>query len=369
MPSHGVDSTHVEKPRRPRAARRTRPPTWQPGTVSDLRDDVRALFTQVTGNAPDGLWSAPGRGVLLGGEPGAPGPALSFAIDRRTLVAAGGRDDAVIRVATTLTDEAVEIPLADLDAARLRAGWAGVPLGVAWALGRGGADLDAVPGLDLVIDSNVPVGAGLASSTALAVAVAVALDDLWRLGRAPREIAAAVQLAESDYVGASIATGDAEAVLHGRDDAAVLSDDSRVEHVDLGLEHAGLALLVIDTGASDPPGVTAPSPARDGDRVRAVARLLRAARATALGPVLDASHGALREAGRTGPEVDLAVETSRESGALGARGGPGGAVVALAPVDALSRIQVAIDGAFAEHGLGSPEVIPVRPSAGAAREP
>jgi galactokinase len=71
------------------------------------------------------------------------------------------------------------------------------------------------------------------------------------------------------------------------------------------------------------------------------------------------------------PELDLAVETAREHGALGARmtgGGFGGAAIALAPLDAVSRIQVAVDGAFAEHGFTPPEVYPVRPSDGAARD-
>jgi galactokinase len=49
-------------------------------------------------------------------------------------------------------------------------------------------------------------------------------------------------------------------------------------------------------------------------------------------------------------------------------GGFGGAAIALAPLDAVSRIQVAVDGAFAEHGFAAPEVYPVRPSAGAARD-
>jgi galactokinase len=38
------------------------------------------------------------------------------------------------------------------------------------------------------------------------------------------------------------------------------------------------------------------------------------------------------------------------------------------PLDGVSRIQVAVDGAFAEHAFTAPEVYPVRPSAGAARD-
>jgi galactokinase len=49
-------------------------------------------------------------------------------------------------------------------------------------------------------------------------------------------------------------------------------------------------------------------------------------------------------------------------------GGFGGAAIALVPIDGVSRLQVAVDGAFAEHGFGVPETFTVRPSEGAKRE-
>src|SRR5690606_27893037 len=72
------------------------------------------------------------------------------------------------------------------------------------------------------------------------------------------------------------------------------------------------------------------------------------------------------------PELDLAVETAHGAGAIGARmtgGGFGGSAIALAPLDAVSHIRVAIDGAFAEHGFTAPEVFTVTPSDGALRDP
>jgi len=221
--------------------------------VPDLRDDVRELFGAITGREPDGLWSAPGRVNLIGEHTDYnEGFVLPFAIDRRTIVAAGARDDAVIRVASTFADQAIEIPLAELDSARGRAGWADYPLGVAWALGRSGADLAAVPGVDLVIDSNVPVGAGLSSSAAIECAVALALDDLWRLGLSRPALARVGQLAENEFVGAPTGIMDQSAALLGRADAAVFLDCRSLdaEIIPLGFAAAGLALVVMDTGVS-----------------------------------------------------------------------------------------------------------------------
>lgn len=386
--------------------------------MSDLRDDVRTLFTQIAGRAPDGLWSAPGRVNLIGEHTDYnEGFVLPFAIDRRTIVAAGAREDAVIRVASTFSDEAVEIPLAELDGTRGRAGWADYPLGVAWALGRSGADLAAVPGVDLVIDSNVPVGAGLSSSAAIECAVALALDDLWHLGLARPALARVGQLAENEFVGAPTGIMDQSASLLGEADAAVFLDCRTLasEVVPLGFAAAGLTLLVMDTGvshshatggyrerrASCEAGAAAMGVASlrdltvddlprakaalddvtfrrvrhvvtENQRVLDVVAALRSEGASAIGSLLDASHTSMRDDFEISvPELDLAVETAREHGALGSRmtgGGFGGAAIALAPLDAVSRIQVAVDGAFAEHGFTPPEVYPVHPSDGAARD-
>ena len=147
--------------------------------MSDIRDDTRNGFTEIFGYEPDGLWSAPGELSLLGDDSDyADGYVLSIAIDRRTVVAVGVRKDRKLRVASTEADEIAEISLDNLEPDEVH-GWAAYPLGVAWALGQFGADLSAVPGLDVFIDSDVPVGVGLGSSAALEAAVAVALNDAW----------------------------------------------------------------------------------------------------------------------------------------------------------------------------------------------
>ncbi|WP_442908604.1 galactokinase [Homoserinibacter sp. YIM 151385] len=385
--------------------------------MNDIRDDVAAAFEQWTGRAPDGIWSAPGRVNLIGEHTDYnEGFVLPFAIDRRTVVALGMRDDAVIRVASTFADEVAEIPLAELSAEAV-SGWAAYPLGVAWALGRHGADLAAVPGVDLFIDSDVPVGAGLSSSAAIESAVAVALDEVWRLGLTRQQLAQVGRLAENEAVGAPTGIMDQSASLLGRADAAVFLDCRTLdtEIVALGLADAGLAIAVIDTGvthahatggyrerrASCEAGAAALGVASlrdlgvdDLDRARTelddityrrvkhivtenqrvldTVATLQADGPTAIGELLDASHRSMRDDFEISvPELDLAVETALQAGALGARmtgGGFGGAAIALVPLEAVSMLQVSIDGAFAEHGYGIPDVFLVRPADGAGRD-
>lgn len=384
--------------------------------MTDIRDDARAGFEAVFGRAADGLWSAPGRVNLIGEHTDYnEGFVLPFAIDRRTVVALGVRDDRRVRVASTFADELAEI---DLDALAPDAlgGWSAYPLGVAWAFGEFGADLGAVPGVDLLIDSDVPVGAGLSSSAAIESAVALALNDVWQLGLDRRTLARVGQRAENVAVGAPTGIMDQSASLLGQADHAVFLDCRTLESelVPLGLAEAGLAILVIDTGvkhshatggygerrAACERGAAALglSSLRDAtvddlpraqqllddvtfrrirhvitenQRVLDTVAVLRQQGASAIGDLLDASHRSMRDDFEISvPELDLAVESAVAAGALGARmtgGGFGGAAIALVRLGDLSRVQVAVDNAFGEHAFGQPDTFVVTASDGAAR--
>jgi galactokinase len=385
--------------------------------MTDIRDDVARAFTELYGYEPAGLWSAPGRVNLIGEHTDYnEGFVLPFGINRRTVVALGLRDDAVIRVGSEFADEVAMIPLAELVAGAV-SGWAAYPLGVAWALGEFGADLSAVPGADLYIESTVPVGAGLSSSAAIESAVAVALNDVWQLGFDRRMLARVGRRAENHMVGAPTGIMDQSASLLGREDSAVFLDCRSLESevVDLGFAAAGLELLIIDTGvahdhstggyaerrASCEAGarLLGVSALRDvsvddlpraqellndetfrrvrhvvteNQRVLDTVRTLRESGPRAIGALLDASHLSMRDDFEISvPELNLAVETAQANGAIGARmtgGGFGGAAIALVERDQVSHLLSAIDGAFAESGYEQPTMFTVTPSEGAKRE-
>jgi galactokinase len=385
--------------------------------MTDIRDEVRAGFAELTGREPDGLWSAPGRVNLIGEHTDYnEGFVFPFAIDRRTIAALGLRDDRRIRIASTFSDEVAEIAIDDLAPDALD-GWAAYPLGVAWALGEFGADLAAVPGVDIFLESDVPVGAGLSSSAAIESSVAVALNDVWQLGLSRETLARVGQKAENDAVGAPTGIMDQSASLLGKRDAAVFLDCRSLdaEVIPLGLEAEGLTIVVIDThvehqhasggyrerrascekgaevlGVESLREVSVDDLPRaqellddvtfrrvrhvvtENQRVLDTVRTLREQGPRAIGELLDASHRSMRDDFEISvPELDLAVETAQSSGAIGARmtgGGFGGSAIALVPHESVSLVQVAVDGAFAEHGYTAPTVFTVQPSDGAARD-
>lgn len=377
--------------------------------------DVAAAFAAAYGQDPAGCWSAPGRVNLVGEHTDYNGGAsLPIAIDRRTVVAAALRDDDRVRVGSTFADGVVETRIADLAAAE---GWSTYPLGVLWALLDAEAATDRVRGLDLWIDSDVPVGVGVSSSAALEAAVCVAAAELWALPTTREAMVAICQRAENVVAGAPTGTLDQSAALRSSADAALLVDfgDGTVETVPLGFDAAGLALLVVDstvrhdhtTGgygirrreceeAAALLGVTlladvplpgletalAPLPAHlaararhvvtDTARCREAATAVREGRPRAIGPILTVAHASMRDDfAASVPAVDAAVAAAVDAGALGARitgGGFGGACIALVDADRADAIADAIAASVVAAGHPRPTTFAVHASEGARRD-
>lgn len=348
------------------------------------------------------------------------GLCLPIALPHRTFAAASARDDGRFRVHSAQEDAPWEGSLADVGPGR-PVGWAAYVAGVPWAMAEAvGTEL---PGLDLWVEGHVPVGAGLSSSAALECAVAVALDDLAGLGLAATDdgrarLAAACDHAENVVAQAPTGGMDQAASLRCTEGHALLLDcrDRSVQQVPLDIASHRLAWLVIDTRAAHQlvdgqygerratceaaaAALGLPSLREvpvDGleatlarlpddvmrrrvrhvvteiERVRQTVTLLRAGRVGELGPVLDASHRSMRDDYEIScDELDLAVETARVAGALGARmtgGGFGGSAIALVPEDRQAEIGRSVESAFAAAGFTAPGIIPAYPAAGAGRD-
>jgi galactokinase len=377
--------------------------------------DLAAAFTDRFGTEPDGLWSAPGRVNVIGEHTDYnDGFVLPFAINHSTTVAAALRTDRLVRVASTFAPDEAPVT-ADLDTLEEGGvdGWAAYPLGVLWAMEQSG---HRIQGMDLLVDSSVPVGAGLSSSAALECSVAVAANDLAQAGISRRELAGIGQLAENRMVGAPTGIMDQSASLLGEAGHAVFLDcrsgESRL--VPLDLEGAGLELMVIDTRVShshstggyaarrrscelgaelmgvpalrdlsvkdlaEAAGVLDEETFRrvrhivtENARVEDTVRVLKEKGPAEIGPLLVASHASMRDDFEIScAELDTAVDTALDAGAIGARmtgGGFGGAAIALARVGDVTAIRDAVEGAFSAAGFRSPVIFSVLPGAGAAR--
>ena len=376
--------------------------------------ELSAAFTARFGREPAGIWAAPGRVNLIGEHTDYnDGFVLPFAINRSTAVAAAPRRDRTARVYSAFGEGSlVSADLNELSTGSVQ-GWAAYPLGVLWAFEDRGT---GVPGLDLYVDSNVPVGAGLSSSAALECAVAVMANDLSEAGLTGPELAVLGQRAENLMVGAPTGIMDQSASLLGEEGHAVFLDcrSREAELVPLDLAGSGLTLLVIDTRVSHEHasggyasrrasceqgakvmGVAALRDLTVDDlaaaagvldeetfrrvrhvvtenaRVLAAVDILRTDGPGKLGPLLNESHESMRDDFEIScPELDLAVEAAGRAGALGARmsgGGFGGSAIALVDSAAADAVTAAISDAFAAAGYTAPAVFTVLPASGAGR--
>ena len=369
-----------------------------------------AAYQEMTGRMPDGVWSSPGRVNLIGDHTDYnDGLALPVAIDRSAVVAAGLRDDRLVRCASRQMPDEAEIALDDIDPG-VAARWASPVLGALWGLRRAGM---ALPGMDLLVDSDIPLGGGLASSAALAVAASLAATELTGQRMSQSDIARCCRDGEAAIAGAPTGLLDQVAVLAGRAGHAVFLDCQNLERELISFRPADVsaALVVIDTAvphsnsaagygarreqaaqAAEMLGVHSLRDATEqavelqlqgmlqrrarhvvseNARVRRVVDLLRAGRLHAIGGLLDESHASLRDDYEvSSTELDVAVVAAREGGAWGARltgAGMGGCALALVPEYARETLAGSVHAAFAGLGLAAPTVFEVSTADGARR--
>jgi len=365
---------------------------------------LQQVFAERFGSSPEGVWGGPGRVNLIGEHVDYnDGLVLPFAIERRALVAVRPRTDGVVRAASLQTDEVIESSVR----ATSLAGWGGYVVGVAWALLHLGLD---VPGFDLLLDSDIPIGSGLSSSAGIETATALALSHLAGTELTALELALACHRAETGFVGAPVGVMDQVVSACASTDHALLLDCRTLDQTQVPLTLPGCTLVVIDSRvrhtntdgayaerrascdqAAATLGVkalrdadvrdvqTLPDPLRrramhvvaEIARVEEAVSALRDGNTTRLGELLIASHHSLRDDFEVScPELDLAVEAALDGGALGARltgAGFGGCVVALVPDRQVSAVAFTVTGAFLAADLPVPEVFPVRAGPGAAR--
>ena len=157
------------------------------------------LFTTTFDRAPTGVWSAPGRVNLMGEHTDYNGGyVLPFAINLRTYAAVARRgDDRVSVQSVQRPGELVEFAIDELNPDE-SSGWASYAVGVLWALRGAG---HRIRGLDIVLDGQVPSGAGLSSSAALECAVGLAAAELYEIDIARADLARIAQYAENNFVG------------------------------------------------------------------------------------------------------------------------------------------------------------------------
>ena len=314
-----------------------------------------------------------------------------MAIRFDTMVAGAARQDRLVRVRSLNLGEDAEFDL-DGPGSLQRGVWLNYVEGVARALESRGVQLH---GADLLIESNVPLGAGLSSSAALEIAVGLALVSLADAEIDPVSLALAGQQAEHEYVGTRSGIMDQFIATLARRGHALLIDCRTLEASHIPLDTSDVAVVICDTQVKHElasseyntrraecergveilrqvmPDMRAlrdltvaeferfqellPEPIRrrcrhvvtENERTLTAAEALRNRDLKRVGKLMEHSHRSLRDDYEvSSPELDLLVDIAWTArGVLGARmtgGGFGGSTVNLVSRDCLDEFRETI---------------------------
>jgi galactokinase len=363
------------------------------------------------------IFSAPGRVNLIGEHTDYnDGFVMPFAIDRGTFVAVSPNSDDVINVHTLTLDKTAQISLDDLQGSG-KADWTTYIAGMSAVLRRQGL---RISGYNMLIDSDIPFGAGLSSSAALEIAVGLAVTALDGGSADIRQLAFAGQKVENEFIGVRSGIMDQFASGLSQKDKALLIDcrNLAVEYVPLDLDDAMLAVCDtevkhslastaynerrsecergVEIFAKQIPGVSSlrdvslddfhvfedrvPEPIKrrcrhvitENIRTLKASDALRDGDLTMAGRLMNLSHESLRDDYEVScAELDLLVETaSAIDGVYGARmtgGGFGGSTINLLDAAIFVEFKTSIVEKYESAFGRRPAIFPVSPSKGAMR--
>ncbi len=302
--------------------------------------------------------SAPAKVILLGehfvvhGE-----PAIVSAIDRRVYAEVEGRDDTRLHIhsvnlgLSAIYDQGrLQVEQGSAREAKLK--FEPLKMVVSKVLESAGESV----GLNVEVNSTVPVAAGLGSSAAVAAATATAVGGFLNL-RMSREM-----ILHICY--------EAEKIVHGTpsgvDPAISTFGGTLLFQMDTGFKplevKADIPLVIGDTGVTRStrvqiakvhdirnryPRIIEPIMKTAREIVLKAIDVLKEGDLEALGDLMNMNHALLYGLGVSDESLEWLINSARKAGALGAKltgAGGGGCMIALAETDSLTKVLEAIQG-------------------------
>lgn len=291
----------------------------------------------------------------------------------------------------------IEANLADLTD-RPERGWANYAIGIVdWFVRHGHAP---ECGFDLLIEGNLPHGAGLSSSASLEVLVATILNDQYACGLSKKTIALLSKDVENHYIGVNCGIMDQFVIAHGEQNKALLIDTATLEYDAVPLELNGFEIVILNSNVrrglvdsaynrrraecaealsilAKPFGIrqlcelkktdwAKASALLDGDvlkrarhavteqyRTVEAANALKQGDLTTFGRLMNETHASLRDDYEVSrEELDELVAAALEEGALGARmtgAGFGGCAVAIVATTKVASLKERVQARYRER--------------------
>jgi galactokinase len=367
--------------------------------VKKLQHDFRQRF-----NKDPMIVAAPGRVNLIGEHTDYnAGFVLPGAVDKRIYVAVAANNGNTVKVFANQFNETYNFSIDNIQPHR---GWMNYLLGVAYHIQQKGLQIG---GVDVLIDGDIPVGAGMSSSAALCSGWGFALNELFDGNLSRMELAFIGQKTEHTFVGLQCGIMDQFASLHGKKGHVMKLDCRSLEYEYIPFDFPAYRIVMVNSMVSHSlagteynvrrqqceegvailkkyyPGITTlrdVSPEQlekhraelspvvydrcsyvvhEKERLLAGCAALQKGDLAAFGQLMFATHDGLsKKYGVSCPELDfLAAEARNTKSVAGARmmgGGFGGCTINIVQADAVEDFSKQIQQAFQKKYSKTPEV-------------
>lgn len=203
---------------------------------------IIAVFKDKFDNEP-AVFRSPGRINILGEHTDYnEGFVLPAAIDKNIYVAITKRADNAVHLYACDFKESFKTNTENIKPAPMQ--WPNYILGVVDQLQKNGHDIG---GFNLVIDGDIPIGAGLSSSAAVECAVIFALNKIFELGLSRMQMVPLAQKAEHVYAGVNCGIMDQFASMFGKKDHAIKLDCRSLDYEYVPVKLPGYSIVLFNS--------------------------------------------------------------------------------------------------------------------------
>lgn len=207
-----------------------------------MEKTVRDIFLEKFGTNPL-IVRAPGRINIIGEHTDYnEGFVLPASINKFIYVAADKREDDTIMLHAQTFGECHQCSITSVS--RSEKGWPNYILGIVDQLQKNGY---SIGGFNLVIDGDIPPGAGLSSSAAVECSTILALNEIFSLGLEKMSMVKMAQLAEHEFAGVKCGIMDQFTAIFGKKDHAIKLDCRSLESEYVPLLLDGYSIVLFNT--------------------------------------------------------------------------------------------------------------------------
>ena len=209
-----------------------------------IAEQLRRQFREMYHSDPV-IIAAPGRVNLIGEHTDYnEGFVLPGAVDKKMYVAMAENNTDTINVYANQFKETYSFGLTGIQPVD---GWMNYLLGVTYHVQDRGK---TIRGVNVIIDGDVPVGAGMSSSAALTSAYGFALNEIFKLGFSRMDLAFIGQKTEHTFVGVMCGIMDQFASLHGKNGHVMKLDCRSLEYEYIPFDFPDYNIVLVNSMVS-----------------------------------------------------------------------------------------------------------------------